>query len=257
MKNYFSKKKVLIIGASQGIGKALARQMSKLCSDLFIVSRNEVALKSLCDDTQNNNANVSYALCDVSVKSNVTTAVHKACEQMQGIDIAIINAGINGSEGFDDFDSEIFKRIYDVNIHGILHSMESLIPIMKRNNGGIIAGVSSLADIRGFPGSGAYSSSKAAATVILEAAHLELARFNIKVLTIKPGFVDTNMTKKNKFPMPFLISPDKAASYIVKGLTKEKTLIAFPLPTKILSGIGKILPKCIFNFMFSNRNFKF
>lgn len=257
MNKYFNFKNVLIIGASRGIGRALSFKFAELGANLFIAARNEDNLRNIVETIRSKGGKADYAICDVTIKSDVKNTIQKANDILGKIDIAIINSGINGSEGFDNFDSEVFKRIYNVNIYGILHSLEYLIPIMKQNNSGIIAGVSSLADVYGFPGSGAYCSSKAAATTILEAVRLELARFNIKVITIKPGFVYTDMTKDIKYPMPFIIDAEKASDYIVKGIKKEKNIISFPFMTKMLVGIAKLLPANIMNFVFKNREFRF
>ena len=110
-----------------------------------------------------------------------------------------------------DFNSENFKKVFETNTFGIAHALECLIPIMKKQGYGKIAGVTSLADVRGYPGSSGYSASKAAATRLLESARIELKKFNIRVITVKPGFVKTPMTDKNEFIMPFKIQPERAA----------------------------------------------
>ncbi|MDR0926696.1 MAG: SDR family NAD(P)-dependent oxidoreductase [Ignavibacteria bacterium] len=253
---YFYKKNILIIGASQGIGKATALLLSQYQCKLWLSARNETALQSLCK--QINDAGVSsalYSVCDVSDENSVADTIQKATSEFGAIDIAIINAGINGSEG-NHFDSNVFKNIYSVNINGILHSLQYLLPAMQ-TQGGVIAGVTSLADFRGVPGSGAYTSSKTAASFILEAVRYEVLSENIRILTIKPGFVSTNMTADIKYKMPFIISPEKAATYIVKGIAKEKPIIAFPKIVSIASTIGKIMPLWLFKLLFSKGEYKF
>jgi short-subunit dehydrogenase len=117
----------------------------------------------------------------------------------------------------------------------------------------MIVGVSSMADSRGFPKSGFYNASKAAATLLLESLRIELKPFNIKVLTVKPGFVRTPMTDKNEFHMPFLMDVDKAAKIIIDGIKKEKRIIQFPVPTMIGSKIIKFMPDQLFDFLMSKQ----
>jgi short-subunit dehydrogenase len=115
----------------------------------------------------------------------------------------------------------------------------------------MIVGVSSLAESRGFPKSGFYNASKAAATLLLESLRVELKPHNVKVLIVKPGFVRTPMTDKNEFHMPFLMDVDKAAKIIIDGIKKEKRIIQFPLATVIGSKIVKIMPDWLFDFLMS------
>jgi short-subunit dehydrogenase len=131
----------------------------------------------------------------------------------------------------------------------LAYCMEILIPIMKRQGFGTIAGVSSLADARGFPGHAAYSASKSSATFILEAARSELAKFGINVITVKPGFVKSDMTADNKFFMPLLMETDDAAKIIVNGILSGKKRIGFPMPMVFLTYLVKILPSSVFEFL--------
>ena len=131
--------------------------------------------------------------------------------------------------------------------------MEEVLIDFKNNKEGIIAGVSSLADSRGYPFSSYYSASKAAATKYLESLRVELKPYNIKVLTIKPGFVRTPMTDKNEFYMPFLMEVDKAAGIIVRGIKKEKTLVQFPFPIVLGSKILSIMPNRLYDFLMSKQ----
>src|SRR5690606_12156182 len=105
------------------------------------------------------------------------------------------------------------------------------IPDFIHKRDGIIVGISSLAEVRGFPLSAAYCSSKSAVSIFLESIRIELKKYNIKVITVKPGFVKTHMTDKNEFHMPFLMEPERASEIIIKGIRKEKKIIQFPLPT--------------------------
>ncbi|MFN3780850.1 MAG: SDR family NAD(P)-dependent oxidoreductase, partial [Candidatus Kapaibacteriota bacterium] len=123
------------------------------------------------------------------------------------------------------------------------------LPNFMQKPGGKIVIISSLADARGFPSSSAYSSSKAAVTKLAEAARIELKPLGIDVITVKPGFVKTDMTAKNKFPMPFLLEPDEASKIIWNGIINNKKSIQFPLPMVMLTKFIAILPNSIFDFL--------
>ena len=119
---------------------------------------------------------------------------------------------------------------------------------MKREQG-IIAPVSSLADNRGYSGSGFYCASKAALSIFTEGLSIDLKKHGIKVITIKPGFVKTPMTDKNKYKMPFMISAEKSADYIISGIEKEKAIIQFPIPTVLGAKIIGLLPNWIYRLI--------
>ena len=137
----------------------------------------------------------------------------------------------------------------DVNFYGIVNCLDVLIPLMRRQDKGIIAGISSIAESRGYPRSGFYSASKAAMSILLESIRIELMETPVKVLTIKPGFVRTPMTDKNEFGMPFLMEPVKAADIIIRGIEKEKRIIQFPYPLVLGSKFVRMIPDVLFDWL--------
>jgi len=162
-----------------------------------------------------------------------------------------LNAGISSRTSIKDFSIDKAKEIFDVNTLGLIYCIEQVLPDFIGRKEGMIVGVSSLAESRGYPRSGFYNASKAAVTLLLESLRVELKKFNIKVLTVKPGFVRTPMTNKNEFQMPFLMDVEKAASIILKGIKKEKKIIQFPLPIVVGSKIIKLLPNWLFDYLMS------
>lgn len=233
---------VILFGASQGIGKALALEYSSLKSNLILFSRNESAIENICKEINNFGGSSLFKKCDVSVHSDVENSVEFAKSKFQTIDLVIINAGVGSPEWMQTFNSENFKKIHETNVFGIAHVLESMIPVMKKQGYGTIAGVTSLADVRGYPGSAAYCSSKAAASVLLESARVELEKSNIRIITVRPGFVKTAMTDKNEFYMPFLMNTEKAARIIVKGIEKQKSIVQFPFFTVNLTRLVRFIP---------------
>ena len=238
---------VVIFGTSQGIGKALALEYASLKSNLVLLSRNIDAIEGFSEDISILGGTAFFMKCDVSVKSDVHDAIEFALNKLNSIDLAIINSGVGSPEWMEGFKSDDFKRIHEINVFGIAHALEFLIPVMKKQGYGTIAGVTSLADVRGYPGSAGYCSSKAAASVLLESARVELKRNNIKIITVKPGFVKTAMTDKNEFYMPFLMDTTKAAKIIRKGIEKGRSIVQFPFFTVNLTRLVKYLPNFIYD----------
>ncbi len=240
-------KVVLITGVSQGIGEALAYEYARNNFNVVLLSRNEEAIKRIAENINSKNGNANYKKCDVTDLSQIKDAVAFAIEKYGHIDTALLNAGVGNPETMEHFSSEDFKKVVSVNTFGIAHGLECLIPVMKSQGGGIIAGVTSLADIRGYPGSASYCASKAASSVLLESARLGLKKFNISVVTVRPGFVRTEMTAKNEFKMPFLWEPKKAAKFIRRGIERKKSVVQFPLFTVNLTRLVKFLPNWFYD----------
>jgi NAD(P)-dependent dehydrogenase (short-subunit alcohol dehydrogenase family) len=240
-------KNVIIFGSSQGIGEALVYEYASYGANLVLLSRNAEAIQRISEEINSKGGKAYFKKCDVSVFEQVQDGIDYSLNKLGSIDIAIFNSGISIKQWMRDFKSEEFKRTVETNTFGIAHVLECLIPIMKEQGSGKIAGVSSLADVRGYPGSSGYNASKAAATRLLESARGELKKYGIRVITVKPGFVKTAMTDKNEFYMPFLQQPDKAARIIRKGIAKGKSIVQFPLGTVILTKIAKYAPNWLFD----------
>jgi NAD(P)-dependent dehydrogenase (short-subunit alcohol dehydrogenase family) len=148
----------------------------------------------------------------------------------------------------DKFSSSDFVKSFEVNTFGIAYALEVLIPIMKKQGYGTIAGVTSLADIRGYGGSSSYSASKAAGSILLESARVELKKYNIRVITVRPGFVKTAMTDKNEFKMPLLMQPPKASRIIRKKIENGRSVVQFPWPIVLSTRIIKNIPNWIYDW---------
>ena len=244
----FSGKTILLTGASSGIGNALAKQLSKENCSLALLARRLDLLEKLSERIKDNVAVSEIYKCDVSNPDEVKNVFDEIINKFGKVDIAILNAGVGGRIGPKDYKADISQKIFDTNVQGITNFAELLLPDFIERREGAIVGVTSLADSRGYPGSGFYSASKIAATRLLESLRVDVKRYNIKVIIVKPGFVKTPMTDKNDFPMPFLMSTEKAAKIILKGIRKEKRIIQFPLPTVLGSKVIGVLPDFLFDF---------
>lgn len=244
----FSGKVILITGASSGIGKQLAIDLSKQNCSLALLARRLAKLEELAEQIKDNTASIEIYKCDVSDPVEVKSVFGNIKQKFGRIDIGILNAGVGERIGPKHYKADISQKIFDTNVQGITNFVELLLPGFIERKEGMIVGVTSLSDSRGWPGSGFYSASKIAATRLLESLRIDVKRYNIKVCIVKPGFVKTPMTDKNDFPMPFLMNTEKAARIILKGIKKEKRIIEFPFLTALGSKIIGVLPDFIFDF---------
>ena len=247
----FKSKTVLLTGASSGIGYSFAKLLPKENCSIALLSRREKILNDLVNEIKVSGVKVRGYKCDVGNIHEVRNIFGQIKNDFGEIDIAILNAGASSRTDVTNYSSSTAKEIFEANTFGIINCVEQLLPDFIKRKKGIIVGVSSLAESRGFPKSGFYNASKAAATLLLESLRIELKPFNIKVIIVKPGFIRTPMTDKNEFRMPFLMDVDKAAKIIINGIKKEKSIIQFPLATAIGSKIVKFMPDWLFDYLMS------
>ncbi|MGB5289298.1 MAG: SDR family NAD(P)-dependent oxidoreductase [Ignavibacteriaceae bacterium] len=247
----FANKIVVLTGASSGIGYQLAKLLPKENCSLALIARRKNILDELVHELNNENIRAKSYQCDVGKIDEVQFTFEEIKKDFGRIDIAILNAGVSLRSEIQNYSSARAKEIFEINTLSIVNCVEQLLPDFIEQKNGMIVGVSSLAESRGFPKSGFYNASKSAASLLLESLRIELKPYNVKVITVKPGFVRTPMTDKNKFHMPFLMDVEKATKIIIKGIKKEKKIIQFPFPTVIGAKIFKFLPDWLFDYLMS------
>jgi short-subunit dehydrogenase len=245
----FENKVVLITGASSGIGKAIALQLLKENCKLILLARRIDLLNEIINQSPNTNNQTLLLKYDVSKKDEVVSAYKILKEKFGDVDIAILNSGVGHTVTVKNYNSLYAEEIFGVNVMGIIYWVEQLIPDFVKNKTGTIVGISSLADNRGYSGSGFYCASKAAASIYLEGLRVELKRYGVKVITVKPGFVKTPMTAQNKFKMPLLMDPERAADIIIDGIKKEKRIIQFPWQMVWLTRIVGLIPGSVYEWL--------
>lgn len=243
-------RKVLITGASEGIGKALALRYAAAGSELLLLARNEELLREVSEKIISIGGKAHFKKCDVTDRAEVIGAVQEALEKMERIDVAVLNAGVSGKTNFNDFTASQVENIFRTNLFGIVYFMEQLVPAMKSHGGGRIIGISSIADSRGFPGAGPYSASKSAVTKLLESARIDLKGSGIDVVTVRPGFIRTKMAMKNDFYMPFMLELDEAAGLLFNALESGRKRYSFPWQIALLADLTKLIPDWIFDRAF-------
>jgi NADP-dependent 3-hydroxy acid dehydrogenase YdfG len=232
-------KTVFITGASSGLGRGLALHYAKAGARVYAVARRKEALEQLAAEAP------AGSIVPVPLDVQDTPALVKAIERADPLDMIIANAGVGQPTPARKIDQAAVKRIMDVNATAACVTIAAALPKMVERNAGHIVAVSSLAAFRGFPGHGAYCASKAAVHVFMESVRVDLRRTRVRATTIYPGFVKTEMTAKNKFPMPFLMELDDAVRVMARGLERGAATIAYPLPlvgaTKAVAAIPRSL----------------
>jgi short-subunit dehydrogenase len=253
MKINFSNKVVLLTGASSGIGYHLVRKLANENAKLAIISRRKELLDNLVNEFKSTNDNITAYKCDVRDFDEVQSIYNRIKNDFGQVDIAILNSGVSYRMIENSFEIQKAQEIFDTNFFGVVNFVNVMQNDFIKRKSGVIVGVSSLADVRGFPGSGFYCASKSALTIYLESLRVELLKHRIYVITVKPGFVRTPMTDKNEFHMPFLIEPNVAAEIIVEKIKRNKRIIEFPFILSSFVKLLKFMPVSIFDYIASKQ----
>ncbi|RIJ78103.1 SDR family NAD(P)-dependent oxidoreductase [Nakamurella silvestris] len=235
--------RVWIIGASSGIGAALAQELLSRGAKVAISARRAELLEQVSA------GRMTTVPVDVVDADSVVAAAQEVREALGGLDIAVLCAGTWEQITLAELDPESFARHLEVNVMGAVHGVAAVLPGMTAQGSGVIAIVASVAGYRGIPGSMAYGASKAAQINFAEAIRPEARRRGIRVVTVNPGFVRTPMTSRNTFPMPFLIDADTAARSIAAGLAGGRQEIVFPLPMAVMMKLARLLPVRVWTFL--------
>jgi short-subunit dehydrogenase len=227
---------VWLVGASSGIGAALAAELWERGATVAVSARRRGALEAVAEDR------MVVAEVDVTDRWSVDRAATRVREEIGDIDIAVLNAGYWEQMDAGAWDREVFAQHVDVNLLGVSNTLGAVLPQMIERGRGHIVGIASVAGYRGLPGAEAYGATKAAQINLLEAMRGALARSGVAVTTVCPGFVRTDMTAVNDFPMPFMVEPQQAARSICDGLERGRMEIVFPLPMALLMKAARLLP---------------
>lgn len=233
---------IVITGASSGIGEALALDYAAPGVALALTGRDAGRLEAVAQACREKGATVVASPIDV-VDRDVFAAWLIAFDDAHPVDLILANAGISidkDNSSLDDF--AVIRKTLDVNVGGVLNTVEPLLSRLIARKSGQIAIVSSLASFIGLPYSASYNASKAAVRVWGESIRYVLKKDGIGVSVICPGFVTTRITANAPFPMPFLMSSAKASAIIRAGLARNKPRIAFPIGTKAAVWLGGVLP---------------
>jgi len=238
-------KRIFITGASSGIGEALARRYATSATVIGLCARSKGALNALAASLPGKCT--AYPL-DVSDAAALDSAARDFFQRYGTPDLVIANAGVSvGTRGDDPGDVAKLRRLLEVNVTGLAATLAASAPAMRAAGRGTLCGIASVAGFRGLPGAGAYSASKAAAIAWLEALRVELAGSGVAVVTICPGYVDTAITRANRYRMPFLLPADEAARRIARAIEAKRRIAVIPWQMAIIGRILRSIPAPLYD----------
>ncbi len=219
---HFSNKTYWLVGASEGMGRALATRLDEEGASVILSARNADRLEELCATLQN--AQV------VPLDVTHTDAVRNAAASIGPLDGVIYNAGAYDPMRATEWGSDAALRMSDVNFAGALRVLGEVVPGFVKNGRGDITLVGSLAGYRGLPAAIGYGASKAALVSLAETMRFDLKGTGVTVRLVNPGFIKTRLTEKNSFRMPMLMTPEAAAERVLSAMRKRRFRTDFPAP---------------------------
>ena len=241
--------KVVISGASSGIGLSLARFYLERGATVAAFARRGELLQSLAAEFPEKV--FCYAL-DVRDAPAIQRAAGDFMARIGVPDVVIANAGVSrGTLTEYVEDEEVFQNVMDINVLGMVKTFQPFLAAMREAKRGVLVGVASVAGFRGLPGSSAYSASKAAAISYMESLRVEMYSSGVKVVTLCPGYIKTPMTDINSYPMPFIIEADDAARRMVLVIERGTSFAVVPLQMGVVGWLLKHLPNWLYDFAFS------
>ncbi|CAG1016279.1 putative oxidoreductase [Burkholderiaceae bacterium] len=245
---------VFITGASSGIGQALAERFYRAGYRLALVARRTAEVQAWVQAQQMDAARVAVYPADVRDVASITGA-GRDCLAAQGLpDVVIANAGI--SVGMDTAvieDLEVMRATFETNNLGMAATFQPFVRGMRERGSGCLVGIASVAGIRGLPGHGAYCSSKAAVISYCESLRGECRPHGVKVVTIAPGYIDTPLTRENRYAMPFLMRPEDFADKAFAAIERGVSFRVIPWQMGVVARLLRLLPNALFDRALAGR----
>ena len=243
-----------ITGASSGIGQALAGRFARAGYRLALVARRTSEVQSWVSEQGIKADSYQIYSADVSIPDSIVSAGH-ACIAAQGIpDVVIANAGISvGIDSAVRADIDVMTRTFATNNIGMAATFQPFIDAMVQRGSGALVGIGSVAGIRGLPGHGAYCASKAAVINYCESLRGELRASGVKVVTLCPGYIDTPLTQKNRYAMPFLMQPQDFADRAFKAIQAGVSYRVIPWQMGLAAKLLRLLPNVVFDRALAGR----
>ncbi|MEX5562006.1 SDR family NAD(P)-dependent oxidoreductase [Pseudophaeobacter sp. 1A16562] len=227
-----------IVGASEGLGRALAKEMDGAGARLILSARNAGRLQHLCDGLSNARA----LPMDVTDPDDVI----RAAADLGPVDGVVYCAGAYDPLSAQDWQPEAVETMCAVNFTGALRVLGQIVPQFCRRDSGHIVLIGSLAGFTGLPGAIGYGASKAALMHLGENLQADLRGSNVRVQVINPGFIRTRLTQKNEFKMPQILEPEDAARRCLRAMQGRRFSTSFPAPFSWVFTLGRLLPRHLF-----------
>ncbi|MEL6565851.1 MAG: SDR family NAD(P)-dependent oxidoreductase [Pseudomonadota bacterium] len=237
-------KRYWLVGAGDGLGRALAHQMSQAGIELVVSSRSEDKLQSLADELP---GKATVQTVDIADDDSVATAAEAVGE----IDGIVLLAGVYWPFSAKEWDCAQGVAMADVNFTGFMRVLGRVVQQFVERDAGHIVITSSLSAFRGLPGSIGYTASKAATMSLAECMHADLRHTGVRVQVANPGFIKTQLTDKNEFEMPFLMEPETAAREMFELMLTDNFKKSFPTVFSLFFRVGQFLPDWLYYRIFA------
>lgn len=236
---------IVISGTTSGIGKALALHYARHGTALGLLGRRQALLEAVAQQCRERGAQVVAETIDVCDTAAMRAYAARFVEHRGGIDIVIANAGTGAPDRLTSGDAAYHARLFEVNVIGLLNTLLPFIPRMLQQRYGQLVALGSVAGFRALPGSTTYAATKVAVRTLMEGYAWSLRQHGIRVTTINPGFVASDMTADNQFPMPFLLPADVAARRIARAIARRRRVYTFPWPMAVVARLLPYVPGAI------------
>ena len=245
---------VFITGASSGIGQALALRFHQAGYRLALAARRTSEVKSWADAHQISASSYEIYSADVAVVDSIVAAGAE-CIARQGLpDVVIANAGISvGMDTAERDDIGVMAQTFATNNTGLAATFHPFVARMAARGTGNLVGIASVAAIRGLPGHGAYCASKAAVVAYCESLRGELRASGVRVVTLLPGYVDTPLTRENRYKMPFLLSAAEFADQAFQAISAQTSYRVIPWQMGVVAKLLRLLPNALFDKVLAGR----
>lgn len=245
---------VFITGASSGIGQALALRYYEGGARLALVARRTAEVERWAAEHRLDAARYKVYSADVA-DLDAMARTGRDCIAALGLpDIVIANAGISvgmDTAHFDDLD--LMRRTFATNNVGLAATFHPFVAAMNERGSGTLVGIASVSAIRGLPGHGAYCASKAAVVAYCESLRGECRPFGVRVVTLLPGYIDTPLTRRNRYGMPFLMQPDDFAAQAVRAIRAQASYRVIPWQMGVLAKLLRLLPNWLYDRALAGR----
>lgn len=244
MKRDWAGKKYWLVGASEGLGAALAHALSRAGAEVIVSARNESKLAEVADALPAASRAVAMDIQD-------DASVAKAAAEVGEVDGLVLLAGAYWPMSARKWDGDKAVTMADVNFTGFLRVLGHVMPSMVERDAGHVVITSSLTGFRGLPGSIGYTASKAATMSLAECMYADLRKTNVEVQVVNPGFIKTAMTEKNSFNMPFIMEPEKAAQEVFEHMNSDAFKKSFPFAFGSFFRLAQFFPDWLYYRVFS------
>lgn len=236
-------KRYWLVGASDGLGAALALRLSRAGAEVVLSARSEDKLNELADSLP---GKAQVVKMDVSDNDSVV----EAAKAVGAVDGVVHLAGVYWPFSAKEWDAEQANAMADINFTGLMRVMGQVVPDMVARDAGHIVITSSLTGFRGLPGSIGYTASKAATMSLAECMYADLRKTGVHVQVVNPGFIKTQLTEKNDFKMPFLMTPEDASREVFEHMNTDKFKKSFPFAFSLVFRGSQFLPDWLYYRIF-------